>query len=219
MTFDRIATGTSMLVAGPLILAGLLTGVWEKDDSVAAVMQTYLVDPTRSQVSAVLLHFGYLLLLPSALGLAIVSHEAPRLRAAGLVCAMIGLSTLPGLLVIDFYGLAMVHTLPLEQAVRVEEQVGTYPGTLVIFLPTMAGLVLSFVLLTVAAWRVGFAPWWSAMALMTGLVALTTIRYRGLTVVTVAAALLLVGLVDLSRRMIIQPATPRRPVQARQATV
>ncbi len=118
MKFDRIATGISMLAAGPLILAGMLSSVWETDDSPAAMLQTYLVDPTRSQISAVLLHFGFLLLLPAALGLAMVSHAAPRLRAAGLVCAILGLGTLPGLLVIDFYDLAIAHTLPIEQGVR-----------------------------------------------------------------------------------------------------
>ncbi len=46
-----------------------------------------------------------------------------------------------------------------------EEQVGRYAGTLVIFLPTVAGTVMAFVLLAAAAWRVGFAPWWSSIAL------------------------------------------------------
>jgi hypothetical protein len=214
MRFDRIATGLCMLLAGPLILAGLLTSVWESGDSVSAALRAYLVDPARSEVSAVLLHFGYLLLLPTALGLAMVSHGAPRLRAAGLVAAVLGLSTLPGLLIIDFYDLALVAVLPLEQAARVEEQVGGYAGTLVIFLPTMFGIASSFVLLAAAAWRAGFAPWWSAVALGTGLLALTLIRSGGLPVVTVAAALLLVGLADLGRRMILS--AYRRPEEAAQ---
>ena len=161
-----------------------------------------------------LLHFGYLLLLPAALGLAMVSHAAPRLRAAGLVCAILGLGTLPGLLVIDFYDLAIAHTLPIEQGVQVEEHVGRYAGTMVIFVPTIVGTVVSFVLLAAAAWRVGFAPWWSSIALVTGMILMAVVRVGGPVGTGIAAALLLVGLGELGRRMI-RHSGPTQPLGGR----
>ena len=200
--FDRRATGLSMLAAGPLILAGMLTSVWEQDDSLASYLQTYLVDPGRSQLSAVLLHFGYLLLLPALLGLAMVTRKAPRLRAAGLLFGIPALATLPGILIIDFYDMALAQTLPLEDAVAVAEKVGEYPGTLLFFLPTMVGLVLSFVLLGIAAGRVGFVPWWSAALLVVGVTLMTMHRGAGLFFTVVEVGLLTVGLSDVGRRLL-----------------
>jgi hypothetical protein len=200
--FDRIATGLSMLAAGPLILAGMLTSVWEQDDSLASYLQTYLVDPGRSQLSAVLLHFGYLLLLPALLGLAMVTRDAPRLRAAGLLFGIPALATLPGVLIIDFYDMALAQTLPLDQAVAVAEKVGEYPGTLLFFLPTMVGLVLSFVLLGVAAWRAGFVPWWSAAVLVVGVTLMTMHRGAGLVFTVIEVGLLTIGLSDIGRRLL-----------------
>jgi hypothetical protein len=199
--FDRVAAGLAMIAAGPVILAGLLTSVWEKNDSLAAYLQSYLIDPDRSQISALLLHIGYLLLVPILLGLAIVSHTRPRLRAAGLTLGLLGGATLPGLLVIDFYDMALAHTLPIGQGVAVEEQVSRYWGTLAIFLPTMAGLVLGMTLLGIAAWRAGFAPWWSMLPFLAGFIT-TTVSRGGHTVTIIGIILMTAGLIDLGRRMI-----------------
>lgn len=206
--FDRIATGLSMLAASPLILAGMLTSVWEQDDSLASYLQTYLVDPGRSQLSALLLHFGYLLLLPALLGLAMVSREAPRLRAAGLLFGIPAVATLPGILIIDFYDMALAQTLPIEQAVAVAEKVGEYPGTLLLFLPTMVGLVLSFALLGVAIWRVGFVPGWSAALLVVGMTLMVVHRGAGPVFIVIEVGLLTIGLSDAGRRLLVMSRPP-----------
>lgn len=200
--FDRLATGLAALAAGPTILAGMFLGVWEADETVRAYLQTYLVDPDRSQLSAVLLHFGYLLLLPALLGLAAVTRAAPRLRATGLVFGMLGLSTLPGLLVVDFYDLALAQTLPLDQAVAVVDATEQYWGPLVLFIPTMLGILLAVVLLSVAACRVGFLPWWSAALLIAGIALLTFVRGGGLTTAVISTAVLGLGLTDAGWRLI-----------------
>jgi hypothetical protein len=205
MTFDRIATALSMFAAGPLILAGMLTGVWEEGDTTAAYLETYLVDPGRSQLSALLLHAGYLLLLPCVLGLAMVTRDAPRLRAFGLSFGILSLSTLPGLLIIDFYDLALAQTIPIEDGAAVLDRVGEYPGLLLMFLPTMAGLVLSFALLALAAWRVRFTPWWSSALLFLGLTSLVVVRGAPLPLVVAEAAALTLGLWDVARRLLTAP--------------
>jgi hypothetical protein len=112
------------------------------------------------------------LLLPCVLGLSMVTRDAPRLRASGLAFGTLSLSTLPGLLIIDFHDLALARTLPIEDGAAVLDQVGEYPGLLLMFLPTTAGPVLSFALLALAAWRVRFTPWWSSALLFLDLTSL-----------------------------------------------
>lgn len=68
------------------------------------------------------------------------------MRAAGLVFGMLGLSTLPGMLVVDFYDLSLVQTLPIEQAVAVFESTEQRWGPLAVFLPTLVGVFLGIVL-------------------------------------------------------------------------
>jgi hypothetical protein len=204
--FDRIATGLCAVIAGPIILAGMATSVWAPDESLASLMRSYLVDPARSQVSAILLHFGYLLLLPTALGLATVTHETPRLRACGLIFAICGLSTLPGLLAIDFYDLALAQTLTIEQAVAVEEQVDRYTGPYVLIIPTIVGMVVSFACLSIGAWRVRFLPWWTSALILIGITAMAVHRGTTLLPAAIEVGLLTVGLADLGRRLIWTPA-------------
>lgn len=200
--FDRVGAALAALAAGPLILAGFLTTVWEDDGSTTAYLATYLVDPARSQVAAVLLHFAYLLFLPVLLGIASVSHAAPRLRAAGLVATVVGASTLPGLLITDFYALALVQELSLAQAVAVEERVGAYPGALLIFLPTLVGLALAMALLGAAAWRSGFLPAWSAGLLVASFLAFTLTHGTALWVNVALILVLSVAFTDLARRLL-----------------
>ncbi len=198
--FDRIATATSMFAAGPVILAGLFSGVWENDTSTSGMLEAYVGHTTRAQVSAVLLHFGYLLLLPALLGLAMQVRSAPRLRAAGLVLGVLGGATLPGLLVIDFYDMAAASHLPMAEAVTMEDAVASYPGVLVVFLPTILGLVLGFALLGVAAGRARVAPWWSPALLVAGLLVSNVVRGGGLAYAAIGMAITTIGLVDLGRR-------------------
>lgn len=200
--FDRVGAALAALAAGPLLLAGFLTTVWEDDASTTAYLAAYLVDPARSQAAAVLLHFAYLLFLPVLLGLASVSHAAPRLRAAGLVATVVGAGTLPGLLITDFYALALVQELPLAQAVAVEDRVGTYPGALLIFLPTLVGLALAMALLGAAAWRSGVLPAWSAGLLVASFLAFTLTRGTALWVTLALILALSVAFTDLARRLL-----------------
>jgi hypothetical protein len=77
----------------------MLTTPWEKDTTTVSYHDALAAHPDQATVAAVLLHFGYLLLLPAALVLYLLARDAaPKLATAGGILALIGLSTLPGLL-------------------------------------------------------------------------------------------------------------------------
>ena len=78
--------------------------------------------PGQAEIAATLLHFGYVLLLPAALGLMHLARRAtPKLAHVGGALAALGLATLPGLLVTDFYDLALAQALPRSQSVAISD--------------------------------------------------------------------------------------------------
>jgi hypothetical protein len=203
-SFYRKAAAISMIGAGVLILAGVLIGPWQPDDSLRTYLLTYAAEPVRAQTSAVVLHFGFLLLLPTILGLAMVTQQARILNRIGLGLGILGAGTLPGLLIVDFYDIAIGQMLPIEQGIALEEKVESMSGQLIIFLPTIVGLLVALILLGIAAWRVGFAPWWSPALVVAGFI-LPYFVGEGFGVGSaIGAAITLIGLTDLGRRMLTQ---------------
>jgi hypothetical protein len=159
----------AVLIGGPLVtLAGMLTTPWEKDTSTVAYHDALAAHPAQATVAAILLHFGYLLLLPAALALYVLARQAaPKLATAGGILALIGLSALPGLLVTDFYDLAMAQALPHEQSAAIADSLST-AGMLALAVPSIAGTVLGLTLLGAAAWRAGYARGWVPVAILAG---------------------------------------------------
>lgn len=159
----------AVLIAGPLVtLAGMLTTPWEKDTTTVSYHDALAAHPGQSIVAAILLHFGYLLLLPAALALYVLARQAaPKLATAGGILALIGLSTLPGLLVTDFYDLAMAQALPHEQSAAIADSLSA-AGMVAIAVPSIAGTVFGLTLLGAAAWRAGYARGWAPAAILVG---------------------------------------------------
>jgi hypothetical protein len=162
------------LVGGPLLtLAGMLATPWEKDTTTVAYHDALAAHPDQATVAAILLHFGYLLLLPAALAMFQLSrHAAPKLANAGGILALIGLGSLPGLLVTDFYDLAMAQALPHEQSARIADSIGAAP-MIALAVTAIAGTVLGLTLLGVGArgWVPAaiFLGWFAPLASGTGL--------------------------------------------------
>ena len=158
--FRRLAIAGSAVVGGLLTGAGFLTTVWETAPGTLAYLESLVVDPWRSQVAALLLHLGYLGLVPVLLALGIMTRSRWRIAGnIGLALGMGGALALPGLLVSDFYDLAIRQSLPLEQAVAVSDAAHALPLAGLIGGPLIMGTVVGMTLLSVAAWRAGFFHW------------------------------------------------------------
>src|SRR5262245_59042019 len=111
--FSRLAAVFALFL-GPLItLAGMAATPWEDEATTTSYHDALAAHPGQAELAALLLHFGYLLLLPAALGIMHLARRAsPKLAHIGGTLAVIGLATLPGLLVTDFYDLALAQALP-----------------------------------------------------------------------------------------------------------
>jgi hypothetical protein len=191
----RRATGVTAVAAGVVTLAGFLTCPWENLPGQDAYLQSLLSNPPMAMLSMVLLHYGYLLFVPTVFVLArLARRRSPRLAGAGLVLGVLG-SGLSGLLVTDAYDLSIAQHLPVAQALAVEDGI-PLQGMLAVALPSAFGTILGLVLVLAAMWR---ARWISAAPVVLmlagwviGFGAHTLLR-AGTGATLVAAALVLVG--------------------------
>jgi F0F1-type ATP synthase membrane subunit c/vacuolar-type H+-ATPase subunit K len=166
--FRRTAAGLC-LIAGPLVtLIGGLVTPWEEKETTAAYLQALAENPTRAQISAVLLYFGFLLTAVGIFGIIhLLRYRAVVLGHIAGVLAVWGWVTLPGLLVSDFYDLSLAQWSNRQDAIAISERAGGYIGNAVIGIPVVLGL-LGLVLLGVALWRARLAPLWMPVVVLAG---------------------------------------------------
>ena len=118
--FRRRAMGAAAVVGGLLTAAGFAATVRETGPEKLAYLDSLVVDPLRSQVAAVLLHYGYMGIVPMLLALAAMTRSRWRIGGnIGLALSLPGAFAVTGMLVTDFYDLAIRQSLPAEQAVGV----------------------------------------------------------------------------------------------------
>lgn len=163
----RRAAGLSMIGAGLVGLAGFVTAPWEDGSTTAAYLHSLTAHPTQAMISMTILHYGYLLFVPTAFVLArLARRHSPKLAATGLALAVLG-SGLSGLLVTDAYDLSIAQHLPMHTAVAVSNGV---PGgeMIAVGLSTVFGTMLGLVLLLVAMWRARWTSPLPAVAMLAG---------------------------------------------------
>jgi MFS family permease len=163
----RRAAGATAIASGVITLAGFLTCPWETAPGQAVYLESLLRDPRMAMISMVLLHYGYLLFVPTAFVLArLARRRAPKLAATGLVLSVLG-AGLSGLLVTDAYDLAIAQHLPMAQAVQVTDAVSP-AGMAAIALPTAFGTIFGLVILLAAFWRARWISWLPGAVMLVG---------------------------------------------------
>lgn len=114
---------------------------------------------TRSGLHTNLIHYGFALLAPAVYGMvALVRGRGAWLANVAGVFAVIGLSTLPGMVLLDFTSVATVQAADLQTAGLVEDQMEQLPYFMAIVIPAMLTSLLALPLAVVALWRAGLFP-------------------------------------------------------------
>jgi hypothetical protein len=187
----RKTTAACLVGAGVFVLAGLAVTPWESEQTAASYHDALAGHPGQSQVAAMLLHIGYLLFAPAALGmLVLASSRRGFLFKAGAVLSTIGMTTLPGLLVTDAYDLALAQELPREQSAAIADKVSEFPLAALLVLPAIAGTVLGLIAVSAALWKAGGVPGAVPLLVTAGWV----VPFVGFNfVLTVAGAVLLLA--------------------------
>jgi len=130
----------------------------------------YREHATLVQVSAVILHYSAILIVPVVLALAYLLHQRmPRLAAVTGIVGVFAAVNGSALLLTDFYDLALATSLPDAQAVAITDLANGYPGVLYGFLLPAFLVHPVLIVLTSALVRTGQARWWTLVLLIAGL--------------------------------------------------
>ena len=155
--FRRIGGALSLLGAGTLTCVSLLMIPYQNETH-ADYLQTGVDHQANILWAAVVLHFGYLLLVPAAFTLVrLARRRNPRTSLAALLLAGLG-SGLSGIIVVDFYDVALANALPADEALRIFDLAGSYGQGAIIAASSVFGMALGINLAVYAAWRARAIP-------------------------------------------------------------
>ena len=123
------------------------------------LIEGYAGDLTRSGLHTNLIHYGFALIAPVVYAMvALVRDRGAWLANVAGLLAVIGLSTLPGLVLLDFTTVAAALSADLDAAVAVEEQMGQMGWFLAIVIPAFLSAMLALPLGLAALWRARLVP-------------------------------------------------------------
>ncbi|MFC4997581.1 hypothetical protein ACFPIJ_07070 [Dactylosporangium cerinum] len=172
------AAGVSLIAGAALFFAGLATSPPSTGDDKAAYLQSLAADPFQTQLSALLLHYGNLLMGVGLLALPLLVRGR-RGSVVTLVGALLGalcLIEMSGALLSDWFHMEIGRNLPVEQAVSLSDKVLAHPAQQLAFSP--GPLVSLALLLTFAGLaRAGVIGWWSLGAIVLGYAGLLFMPY------------------------------------------
>jgi hypothetical protein len=171
----RRLTGRSVrrwfLIAAP-VLAGLLAILGAAADPAVGesgrpLYEKYAANPDPLQWKSFGFHYSFAFWCVGGLLLAgLVRSRGIWIANVGGVLAFLGLSTLPGFLIVDFYDSAIGQVAGVDAAVQVEETMESMWAVSAIALPGMIGFLACLPVAALAAWRAGLVRWWAPAAVV-----------------------------------------------------
>ncbi len=202
-TSKALAVRRGLLVAMP-VLAGIFLIVGSAADPAAGLSgakmnEIYIDNPGALQWKSTGYHWAYALMIaPAMLLAAYVRGRGAWLANIAAVIGFLGATTLPGMLMSDWYVAGIGHFYGLEGTTAVEDHMfATMWGVKGFIIPGMLGFVLALPLATIALWRARLVRWWAFAAVLGAYVAFfasgarvwgTVISLVLLTVFSVAVA-------------------------------
>ena len=131
------AAGVSLIAGAAFFFAGLATSPPSTGDDKGAYLQSLAADPFQTQLSALLLHYGNLLMGVGLLALPLLVRGR-RGSVVTLVGALLGalcLIEMSGALLSDWFHMEIGRNLPVEQAVALSDKVLAHPAQQLAFSP------------------------------------------------------------------------------------
>lgn len=177
MTSSAVTARRWFLIAAPA-LAGLFIVLGAATDPAPAetgptMLKAYAADPDMLQWKAIGFHFGYTFWLASVLVLAAeIRGRAGWLANAAAVLALLGISTIPGFIIADFYDSSLTAATSADFTTEVQEKMESMWALIVFGVTGSIGFVLALPVGTIAAVRAGKLPIWGAGAAIAGFVAM-----------------------------------------------
>lgn len=190
------------LVASP-VLAGIFAVVGAWFDPAAGISdrqmyEIYTDEHLPLQLKSLGFHWAYAFWIAPALLI------APYVRGRGAWLANVtafvgfaGMTTLPGLLFIDWYDSAIGKVYGVDAVVAVNDKIGEVMWGVPWFTtPGIAGLMLALPLTAITLWRARLATWWALAAVVAGFLAfmLSNVMWWGAAITTLCFTVFAVAL-------------------------
>jgi hypothetical protein len=155
--FRRIGGALSLLASGTLVFVSLLM-IPYTNETPAEYLQTGVDHTANILWAAVVLHFGYLLLVPAAFTLIrLARRHNPKTSIVAWLLSGLGMG-LSGIIVVDFYDVALANGLPADEALRIFDLAASYGQGALVVAPSVFGMALGINLALYVAWRAGAIP-------------------------------------------------------------
>lgn len=197
LEFRRWVLVAAPVVAGLLAIGGAVADPAMDVDG-EAMYEIYAANPDPLQWKSTLYHFSYAVWgLAALMVVSVVRRRGSWLANVAGLLAFLGISTLPGLLFIDFYDSAIGQEFGVEGTLAVERAMESMWGPQVMAGSGIAGFLLCLPVAALAAWRAGILRWWGALAPIAGIaigMLLVGANVLGWGLLTVGFAVLSVGL-------------------------
>jgi hypothetical protein len=204
---SALSARRAFLVAAP-VLAGLFAIVGAYADPGAGVMgpelwKIYAANPDPLQFKSLGFHWSYAFWIAPALLIApYVRGRGAWLANVTALVGFVGMTTLPGMLFIDWYDSALgaMYGVDAVQAVQ-DTMMNEMWGPRVFQLPGLVGFMLSMPLVALTLWRARLVKWWAIVPVVAGFLAfmLSNVMWWGCAITTVCFAVFSVVLARATR--------------------
>jgi hypothetical protein len=168
-----LSTRRWFLVSSP-VLAGLFAVVGAYADPAVGLegpelWSLYAANPEALQLKSLGFHWSYAFwFVPALLIAPYVRGRGAWLANLTATIGFVGMTTLPGLLFVDWYDSAVGQLYGVEGNVAVTERMETMWAIPVFTTPGILGLFLALPLTALTLWRAGLARWWALVPIVAG---------------------------------------------------
>ena len=170
---DALKLRRYAVIAAPVVAALLIGAGFFLDPAIEKsgreMAKEYAAHPGREQLSALAFHFAFALLAIPAVALIVaVRDRGAWLANVAAFFAFLGMTTLPGFLVTDFFDIAIYGELGGDAWQTVNDRVEELAGSTVMGLSGFLGFMLTLPVALLGAWRARLLPWWPALVVFAG---------------------------------------------------
>jgi hypothetical protein len=160
LSFRRWAVIFAAGLSGVIVLISMLFDP-APDAAGRELIQAYAANDRAQGLHSNLIHYGFALFAPVAYAMVgLVRRRGAWIANLAGVLAVLGLSTLPGLVLVDYFSVAVEHVAGLEAAVNAEGAVEKLPGFAAVTAPAFISAILAVPVATLALWRARLVTWW-----------------------------------------------------------
>jgi hypothetical protein len=194
LSFRRWAVILAAGLSGVIVLISIVVEPGRGAEG-PEIFQAYAANPRGLGLHANVIHYGFALFAPAAYAMVgLVRRRGAWIANLAGVLAVLGLSTLAGLVFLDYFSVAVVHVAGLEAAVKVEDAVQNLPGFAAMSAPAFISAMLAVPVATLALWRARLVAWWLPLVAATAFIGPNFLPGPGIVAFSVmAVGMLIVG--------------------------